>query len=160
MQQLHVQRAKARDQDALVGLLVAQMKEHRISQDRGSLSRVASQVLSDERYGFLLVAWAAGDVIGVAYVSTILSVEHGGPVGWLEELYVSPEHREQGVGEALLVGVLEQARETGLLALDLEVDVEHKRAESLYARFDFRQLQRSRWVRELAPMRTGGLANS
>jgi len=151
MQQLYVQLAQARDQDALVDLLIAQMKEHRISQDSESLSRVVAQVLSDERYGFLLVARAAGEIIGVAYVSRILSVEHGGPVGWLEELYVSPMHRNQGVGETLLVGVLEQARKIGLVALDLEVDVEHERAESMYARFGFRRLPRSRWVREIAP---------
>jgi hypothetical protein len=30
----------------------------------------------------------------------------------------------------------------------LEVDVDHQRAESLYTRFEFRRLPRSRWVRE------------
>lgn len=155
MQALHVQRAQAGDQETMVDLLIAQMKEHRISWDRESVSQVVARVLSDVRYGFLFVAQVAGDVIGVTYVATILSLEHGGLVGWLEELYVSPESREQGVGEALLRGVLEQAGEIGLVALDLEVDVEHKRAESLYARLGFRRLSRSRWVMELAPTRRG-----
>jgi GNAT superfamily N-acetyltransferase len=151
MQQLSVTRLEPADQDTVVGLLVAQTREHRIQVESESLSQVVARVLSDERYGFLLVARVDRDIVGVAYVATILSVEHGGPVGWVEELYVSPAYRGQGVGRALLNGVLEQAQELGLVALDLELDVEHERAESLYARFGFRKLMRSRWVRALTP---------
>lgn len=149
MEPLSITRLQAADQDAVVSLLVAQVKEHRFPSKSEGVAQVAARILSDEQYGFFLVARMGSDIIGVAYVSTIMSVEHGGPVGWLEELYVSPEHREQGVGSALLKAVLEQAREAGLIAIDLEVDVEHQRAESLYTRFGFRNLPRSRWVKEL-----------
>ncbi len=151
MQQLTITRVQAADQDAVVGLLVAQMREHRFPSNSERLSQIVARVLSDEQYGFFLVARMDSHLIGVAYVAMILSVEHGGPVGWLEELYVTPEHREQGVGSALLSGVLERARELGLVAIDLEVDVEHRRAESLYTRFGFRNLPRSRWAIKLAP---------
>ncbi len=151
MQQLSVTRLEPADQDTVVGLLVAQTREHRIQVESESLSQVVARVLSDEQYGFLLVARVDRDIVGVAYVATILSVEHGGLVGWVEELYVSPAYRGQGVGRTLLNGVLEQAQELGLVALDLEVDVEHERAASLYARFGFRKLMRSRWVRALTP---------
>lgn len=149
MEPLSITRLQAADQDAVVSLLVAQVKEHRFPSKSEGVAQVVARILSDEQYGFFLVARMGSDIIGVAYVSTIMSVEHGGPVGWLEELYVSPEHREQGVGSALLKAVLEQAREAGLIAIDLEVDVEHQRAESLYTRFGFRNLPRSRWVKEL-----------
>jgi GNAT superfamily N-acetyltransferase len=151
MERLSITRLQVTDRDTVVGLLVAQMREHRFPSKSDRLSQVVARVLSDEQHGFFLVARVDSDVIGVAYVATILSVEHGGPVGWLEELYISPEHREQGAGSALLSGVMERARELGLVAIDLEVDVEHQRAESLYARFGFRNLPRSRWVRKLAP---------
>lgn len=88
------------------------------------------------------------EIVAVAYVVTILSVEHGGRTGWLEELYVTPNQRQRGIGSALLKGVIKLVRELGLVALDLEVDADHQRAESLYARFGFRRLPRSRWVRE------------
>lgn len=149
MQRLSITRVQAADQDAVVALLVAQMREHRFPSKSERLSQIVSRVLSDERYGFFLVARMDDGVIGVAYVATILSVEHGGPVGWLEELYVTPEHREQGVGSALLGGLMEQAREMGLAAIDLEVDAGHRRAESLYTRFGFSNLPRSRWVKEI-----------
>jgi GNAT superfamily N-acetyltransferase len=151
MQQLSITRVQTADTDAVADLLVAQMKEHRIEQGRDALSQVVSSVLSDERYGFFLAARLGGEVVGVAYVTKLFSVEHGGPVGWLEELYVSPEHRQQGIGTALLSGVLEHTRKLGLVALDLEVDIQHQRAEALYIRFGFQRLPRSRWVRKLAP---------
>ncbi len=88
MQQLSVTRLESADQDTVVGLLVAQTREHRIQVESESLSQVVARVLSDEQYGFFLVARADRDIVGVAYVATILSVEHGGPVGWVEELYV------------------------------------------------------------------------
>jgi hypothetical protein len=44
---------------------------------------------------------------------------------------------------------LERARGTDVVAVDLEIDAGHSRAESLYRRFDFRPLERSRWVKEL-----------
>jgi ribosomal protein S18 acetylase RimI-like enzyme len=115
------------------------------------LSQIVARILSDERYGFFLVARIDGQVIGVAYVAIILSVEHAAPVGWLEEIYVSPEHRNKGVGRALLRELLEQARGLGIAAIDLEVDSEHQAAESLYAGFGFCRLSRSRWVKTLEP---------
>ena len=75
--------------------------------------------------------------------------EHCGLVAWLEELYVAPSHRSRGVGSALLAAVLERAREAEIVAVDLEVDGAHRRAEALYRRSGFRRLNRSRWVKEL-----------
>jgi GNAT superfamily N-acetyltransferase len=125
------------------------MAEHRVRSETEKLSQVFYRILADEQSGFVLVARLRSDIVAVAYVATILSVEHGGRAGWLEELYVTPMHRERGIGGALLNSVIELACELNLVALDLEVDADHQRAESLYARFGFRRLPRSRWVREL-----------
>ena len=103
----------------------------------------------DSARGFILMARENGRVVGVAYVATILSMEHCGPVAWLEELYVTPDCRHRGIGAALITAVLKQAREAGIVAIDLEVDEAHSRAISLYQRFGFRRLERSRWVKEL-----------
>jgi GNAT superfamily N-acetyltransferase len=137
------------DCDVVVALLVAQMREHRVPAEPAQLRKVLVNVMEDDRRGFILVSKDVGTVVGVAYVATILSVEHGGPVGWLEELYVTPRCRGQGIGAALLVAVLERARQVGMVAIDLEVDVEHQRAESLYRRFGFHSLPRSRWAKKI-----------
>ena len=131
------------------GLLVGQLGEHGVDASAEHLARGLENVVADAERGFLLLARDNSRIIGVAYVATILSAEHCGLVAWLEELYVSPEHRSRGVGTALLTAILERARATGVVAMDLEIDADHRRAESLYRRFGFQPLERSRWVRKL-----------
>jgi GNAT superfamily N-acetyltransferase len=131
------------------GLLVDQLREHGIEASPETLARVLEVAITDMRRGFLMLARDGGRVVGVAYVATILSAEHCGPVAWLEELYVAPDCRERGIGTALVKAVLEQAGKAGMVAIDLEIDAGHKRVISLYQRLGFRRLKRSRWVREL-----------
>jgi GNAT superfamily N-acetyltransferase len=148
MENLSIDRARPTDQDAVVALLAAQMAEHRVRSETEKLLQLFHRILADERSGFVLVARLHSEIVAVVYVATILSVEHGGRSGWLEELYVTPRQRKRGIGSALLNSVIKLACELGLVALDLEVDADHQPAESLYARFGFRRLPRSRWVRE------------
>ena len=130
-------------------LLVEQLGEHGVDASTEQLLRVLERVVADGTRGFILLARDDLRIVGVAYVATILSAEHCGPVAWLEELYVTPSLRSQGIGTALVTAVLERTREMDIVAIDLEIDAGHSRAESLYRRFGFRRLNRSRWVREL-----------
>jgi ribosomal protein S18 acetylase RimI-like enzyme len=140
----------ARTLDAVVGLFEAQLREHEITSSREDLRLMAETVMRDRRYGFMLVASASdGSPIGVAYASSLLSLEHGGVSGWIEELYVSPQWRGQGIGSRLIEEVVSRAKEAGWRALDLEVDATHQRAKALYARHQFRSLRRSRFYRAL-----------
>jgi GNAT superfamily N-acetyltransferase len=130
-------------------LLVEQLGEHGVDASAEELSRVLEKVATDAARGFIMLARDERRIVGIAYVATILSAEHGGLVAWLEELYVAPSFRSRGIGTALVAAILERAREMDILAIDLEIDAGHSRAESLYRRFGFRRLDRSRWVREL-----------
>jgi GNAT superfamily N-acetyltransferase len=130
-------------------LLAGQLDEHGIDASAERLERLLEKVVASAERGFLLLARNNGRMVGVAYVATILSAEHCGFVAWLEELYVAPDHRSQGIGTALVNAVLARARETGMVAVDLEIDASHNRAESLYRRSGFRPLDRARWVKEL-----------
>jgi len=130
-------------------LLVEQLGEHGVDASAEQLSRVLERVVTDGARGFILLARDDLRMVGIAYVATILSAEHCGLVAWLEELYVTPSLRSLGIGTALITAILERAREMDIVAIDLEVDAGHIRAESLYRRFGFRRLDRSRWVRAL-----------
>ena len=136
--------------DAVTGLLEAQLREHEITTSRDDLRAVAQTVIADNRHGFMLVARAPdGSPIGVAYASSLLSMEHGGVSGWLEELYVLPEWRGRGIGSRLIAEAIARAKEIGWRALDLEVEASHERAISLYARHEFLPHFRSRFYRIL-----------
>jgi len=101
--------------------------------------------------GALLLASDADEPVGLAVVGYTWTLEHGGLVAWLDELYVVPARRGKGLGGTLLARAVEHSTGAGCTAIELEVDAEHRRAENLYRRAGFEPLARSRWSRRLAP---------
>jgi len=144
-----VRPARRADAERLVGLLLAQFREHRITTPARRIARAVDGVLRDPGRGRFLVATLVGRPIGLAALSFVWSLEHGGRSAWLEELYVEPPHRGRGIGRRLLRAARRLAARSGAAAVDLEVDAEHTRAARLYAREGFRPLPRARWVRRL-----------
>lgn len=133
----------------VVSLFQAQLREHNITSSSDALTAALRTLSTLPQYGFLLTALSGGLPVGVAYAACILSLEHGGWSGWLEEFYVLPEWRGRGVGSLLLAGVVAAATGRGWSALDLEVDSAHQRVISLYARNGFQPVSRTRFVRRL-----------
>jgi GNAT superfamily N-acetyltransferase len=142
--------ATASDRDAVVELLVAQLRDHAIPTPAGDVARTVDALLTRPHRACVLVA-VAGRAVGVAALSFAWPIEHGGRGAWLEELYVLPEARGRGTGERLLQAALGVARARGVVAVDLEVERDHARVASLYARHGFRPLDRTHWVARLEP---------
>lgn len=132
-------------------LLAVQLADHHIRIGADELADAIDGVIDVPKRGFFLVAQRDGVTVGVAYVSFIWALEHGGPAAWLEELYVVPEHRHEGIGTQLLRAVIAAAEAAGCAALDLEIDSDHERVRSLYERHGFAPLPRSRVVKKLRP---------
>lgn len=135
--------------EIILDLLSRQFEEHEIEVTEGRLRYAVDAMLADSNLGFFLLAQSGENVVGLACVSFCWTLEHGGKSAWLDELYVLPEFRGQGIGQALLNSVLKKAQILGAAAVDLEVDIEHRRAEGLYQRYGFQTLPRSRWVKSL-----------
>jgi ribosomal protein S18 acetylase RimI-like enzyme len=76
-------------------------------------------------------------VAGYALTARTFSQESGGIVVWLEELFILPEYRSQGLGRECL-SFLEN--EEGISRIRLEVEPENKRAFDLYCRLGYREL--------------------
>jgi GNAT superfamily N-acetyltransferase len=133
----------------VAALFEMQLAEHDVRRSQGELVSGLKTLLSEPQQGFVLSAVSEGKPVGVAYAARILSLEHGGWSGWLDELYVLPPWRGQGVGSALLAAVVAGAIERGWAALDLEVDSSHRRVIPLYSRNRFQPVHRTRFVRRL-----------
>lgn len=146
---MSITRATLDDLDDVLPLLDAQLAEHGMPQERGTLRAAVAGLLEDPSRGAMFVARSASRIVGVASLALTWTLEHGGQVAWLEELYVVPEMRTHGVGTALLGAALAWAREVGCRAVDLEVDAGHARVESLYFRHAFEALPRRRFSRRL-----------
>jgi GNAT superfamily N-acetyltransferase len=144
----------SRKLDAAATLLSAQLREHRISTSTKELRSGLGSIARDASRGFvLLAATDPRNIVGVAYVVSLVSLEHGGISGWLEEFYIAPAWRSQGIGSLLLAETIAAARRLGWKALDLEVDDQHFRAQSLYARHGFHPVARHRFCRRLKKAR-------
>lgn len=149
MKQAIISQATPDQFSSMAALFEAQLLEHGINRTVDAIITTLRIVDNQPEYGFVLTATYDGLIVGVAYASRILSLEHGGWSGWLEELYVLPDWRSNGFGTRLLDAVIAGAIERGWIALDLEVDVDHQRVVSLYASRDFHSVPRTRFVRYL-----------
>ena len=79
----------------------------------------------------VLAARAEDQILGVVFLAYRLSVSAGGLFASIEDLYVRPEARRQGIGRALLRAVDELCAERGISYV--EVQVEEREAELFYA---------------------------
>jgi GNAT superfamily N-acetyltransferase len=132
--------------DRALPLLEAQYREHRIDMAGARLRKALRELVQGR--GLVLLAWDGGPV-GVAVLSHTFALEHGGKVTWLDELFVVPERRNQGIGLHLLRKARAAARQSGSRALELEVVEGHTRAARLYLREGFSRLPRTRYSLKL-----------
>lgn len=134
---------------AVEALLAAQFDEHSIRLAPELLRTGVRGLLGEPQYGFVLLGEYQERNAGLACVSFIWMLEHGGKSAWLDELYVVPELRALGLGTRLLRAACERAAKAGCAAVDLEVDADHERASRLYRREGFLAHRRARWVKPL-----------
>jgi GNAT superfamily N-acetyltransferase len=135
--------------DRVLPLLEAQFEGHAIDLRGDALRRAVRGLVEIPGRGAILAAEIEGKVVGVAVLAYTWTLEHGGLCTWLDELFVEEAAREKGVGTALLHQAMKVARADGCAAMDLEVDRDHARVESLYAREGFTSLPRRRFARKL-----------
>ena len=138
--------ARPEETDAVIALLTAQLEEHAIPLAPELLAAAVDGALADDGRALVLLAREGGRPIRVAYLSFQWTLERGGRVMWLEELYVLPERRGKGIGQRLLDAALEGGRARGCLAVELEGEGSHSRAANLYARAGFGALDRVHWT--------------
>ena len=146
---LEIQTAQPSDLAPILQLLHTQLQEHDIVLTDQALQRATQGLIEDHKLGRILTARLDRELVGVAVISFLWTLEHGGPAAWLDEVYVEPSRRGEGIGRKLVEAAMQVARDSGCIALDLEVDAGHEAAERLYERMEFRRHRRVRWVRML-----------
>lgn len=76
--------------------------------------------------------------VGVALLTLRPNVWYDGPVGLLDELYVAPDRRSQGLGTALLHAAEQAVRVRGGDVLEINVDGPDTDARRFYERHGYR----------------------
>ena len=99
---------------------------------------VLAQRLTHLLAGGDVVALLIGEpAIGVALLTLRPNVWYDGPVALLDELYVAPDHRGQGLGSTLLAAAERVTRDHGGELLEINVDGEDVDARRFYERHGY-----------------------
>lgn len=93
---------------------------------------------SDEYLLCYILEWEE-NAAGYALLSKSYSPEAGGPVLWVEEIYIRPDFRAHRIGSDFLASLC-QNPPAGVRRIRLEVEVDNTRAIALYKRLGFRFL--------------------
>src|SRR5256885_16790965 len=109
------------DRDAAHRLLTAQLIEHHLPADSHRAARGLDLALAPHSPAWLWLAERQGQAVAIFLANEIVSVERGGRVLWVEELYVVPKARRTGVARALLAAVGKEAVRRAIRAIELEV---------------------------------------
>lgn len=83
-----------------------------------------------------------GTLAGFFILTLGYSVENGGTDGFIDDIYLLPALRGQGLGRKAVALAIEAAKEVGIRALLLEVEAHNDRAYALYRKMGFDDTQR------------------
>ncbi|HEX5477355.1 MAG TPA: GNAT family N-acetyltransferase [Burkholderiales bacterium] len=120
---------------ALLGQLFEQEAEFK--PDAGKQDAALRMIFADPSRGRLYVAKDGPKVVAMASLLYTISTAEGGKAALFEDLVVSPDHRNQGIGAKLLEHVIAQARAEGVLRITLLTDMQNEQAQVLYRRLGF-----------------------
>lgn len=144
--------ASSEDEAALLRMMrkLAEQEPGAYYFDEPAVRAVLQKFLLNPQLG---QAWMFFDgEIPVGYIVLTLgfSFEYHGRDSFIDELYIEPQYRRQGIGRRAIQFVEERARELGVTAIHLEVDEGNISAEELYRRAGFADHSRylmTMWVK-------------
>lgn len=96
-----------------------------------------SEMMRSEEYLIGYIFEVDGNPAGFALLNRTFVHEAGGPVIWIEELYVRPAYRGQGIGHAFFEQLFQSVPAA---RYRLETEPENRRAQSLYQKLGFDML--------------------
>jgi len=109
------------------------------------------QLLADSSLGEAWIIERQGSVAGYVVITWGFSLEFHGRDAFVDELYLLPGLRGQGIGRLAIEHAAERCRARGIGAVHLEVDPDNERAVSLYRRNGFVQRGYRIMSRRLTP---------
>ena len=101
--------ADASDTASVAILLAALFEEVEHALDAEEIAEIFAGIDEDDRHSTLLALNEDGDVVGIMTLAECLSVYARGKFGVINELYVVPEYRSEGVGKMLIDAAKELA---------------------------------------------------
>jgi len=134
--------AEMTDFDHLLPLMQDFYAFERLPYHEGRQRRLISQMVADKNLGRLILFEAGGELLGYMVLGFGFSLEFDGRDCLLDEFYVRPQNRKQGLGKAAIAFALQICRELGIKAMHLEADHFNARGHEFYKRLGFKDHDR------------------
>ena len=136
--EIHIRRAEPADFGFIAESNIAMALEtEELALDEARVRAGVGAVLSNDSFGFYLVAEIDGNPAGQLMVTYEWSDWRNGLFWWIQSVYVRPEHRRKGVYTALHRHVAEAAQaEGGVCGIRLYVEQDNTTAQRVYESLD------------------------
>ncbi|MEA4986712.1 MAG: GNAT family N-acetyltransferase, partial [Anaerovorax sp.] len=95
------------------------------------------------------VAKVNNEVIGFANVWTVYSIWSGGKGLTVDDLYVLPSYRKNGIGKKIMNYIVEYARDHDYKRVQLHVEMDNEKAHNLYRGLGFNEEEMLFFMRKL-----------
>ena len=130
--------AKPPDIPALCELLaILFSQEAEFTPDEAAQRRALDRLVRDPEVGHVLVTKKDGQIVGMVCLLYTMSTTLGARVALLEDMVVSPNARNVGVGSRLLEYAIQFSREHGCKRITLLTDRNNEAAQRFYQRHGF-----------------------
>lgn len=107
-----------------------------------------AELMRSEDYAQCFFIEKNGEVAGFLLMAYTFSQESGGKVAWIEEIFINPEYRSQGLGTEFFEFIKKEIEPT-CSRIRLEVEEDNVRAKKLYSSLGYEILPYQQMVKEL-----------
>jgi len=130
-----VRSAAKNDIPVIVELMREFYAESKLSLDGDWAVRSFDQLLQSTERGAAWISFRGSDPAGYVVLTTRHSMEFGGLDGFVDDLFVRPAFRRQGVGASLLTELFRECSKRHVLAVHVEIGSDNAPAQALCRRF-------------------------
>jgi len=130
-------RAASADLTVLLKLVQEFHENENLPFDETIERHVLTHFLTDESLGQAWLIQQEDEIIGYIILTLGFSLEYRGQDAFIDEFYLRPHYRGQGIGTQTLAFAEDACRVLGVQALHLEVDFENPNAQRLYHRVGY-----------------------
>jgi GNAT superfamily N-acetyltransferase len=146
---IHYQLATIADLDLLLKFVQEFHKYENLPFDTESDRDTLLHFLSHETLGQAWLILCAGEVIGYIVLTLGFNLEYRGQDVFIDEFYLRPQYRGQGIGTQTLAFAQDACQSMGIQAMHLEVNFDNSHAQRLYRRSGYQDHDRFLMTKKL-----------
>ncbi|MEP6885652.1 MAG: GNAT family N-acetyltransferase [Gammaproteobacteria bacterium] len=107
--------------------------------DSVRIETLLGQLISEPQRGVCWIGESDGRVCGYLLAVFMFSLEHGGLMAEIDEVFVSEEFRAAGLGSLLVTRAERDLAERGMVCLQLQLGAHNESARRFYEKHGFRR---------------------